>query len=99
MSKEKKTVADLEVAENGSQFLDKTDLHYVIEEAEKKIIFCKDSGEYKKYIKEGIGESYEYIDKYESYKLTENEKEKNVFVLLILNSGKHLLVRKWKSIF
>ena len=98
MSKAKETTEKMEMGEDG--YLDMTDRRYVIKAKENKVIFCDSLDEYDDYMKGGTGnvEVYKYTRKLTSYKKTENEKEKNTFVLFVLEDGNFIQARKWKTI-
>lgn len=92
-----KTVESTEVGEN--RFLDMTERKYTIEKKQNKIVFCDGSDDYREYVLKGTGESYEFVECHKSFRISKSDNEKDTFILLVLTSGKYILVRKWKELF
>ena len=83
-----------EAMEGGIMDHDRTEDSYVIEADEKKIVFCKNGEEYKKYIQTGVGKAYEFKERRPLGK-----GDKLVFIALILNDGGLMFIRANKNLF
>ena len=78
----------------GVQFLDRTDKKWYVSKTENKITLCESIDD----IINGKGESFEFTNKVISKRIyIKNEKniEKNNFVLMVLNDGNFLLLKRW----